>query len=83
MRYFLCLFVTFCFATLISGYTTNSKVIAAEEKSMEKDPVCSMEVSKDKALKADHEGKTYYFCSTTCEEAFKKNPSKYLKGNGK
>ncbi|MBI5678165.1 MAG: YHS domain-containing protein [Planctomycetes bacterium] len=43
------------------------------------DHVCGMEVHKDKALKLEHDGKTYYFCSKNCEETFKKEPSKYLK----
>ena len=58
-------------------------VSAAEEETKKKDtgkdPVCGMEVNKDKAVKLEHGGKTYYFCSTMCEETFKKDPSKYLK----
>ncbi|MCF6156946.1 MAG: YHS domain-containing protein [Candidatus Brocadia sp.] len=38
-----------------------------------------MEVNKDKAIKLEHDGKAYYFCSKMCEETFKKDPSKYLK----
>ncbi len=43
------------------------------------DPVCGM-VVKEETAKAtyDYKGKNYYFCSTTCEEEFKKNPEKYL-----
>jgi len=29
--------------------------------------------------KIEHEGRLVYFCSKACEEAFKKNPKKYLK----
>ncbi|OHC07169.1 MAG: hypothetical protein A3J92_07765 [Planctomycetes bacterium RIFOXYC2_FULL_41_27] len=61
----------------------NSNVIADEKKTAEKttvkDYVCGMVVNTDKALKAEHDGKTYYFCSKHCEETFKKDPSKYLK----
>jgi len=43
-----------------------------------KDPVCSMQVNKRTAqYKADFNGKTYYFCSSACEAAFKKNPEMY------
>ncbi|MCW4033554.1 MAG: YHS domain-containing protein [Candidatus Bathyarchaeota archaeon] len=46
---------------------------------MVKDPVCGMEVDEAKAdLKYDHEGKTYYFCNTNCQENFKKNPKQYI-----
>lgn len=45
---------------------------------MAKDPVCGMEVEEGKAAgTAIHEGKTYYFCSTSCKAAFEKSPGKY------
>ena len=34
------------------------------------DPVCGMKVDRDKALIKDVDGETYYFCSTTCLQAF-------------
>jgi Cu+-exporting ATPase len=44
------------------------------------DPVCGMEVEiGDSALRATHEGKTYYFCSPSCGERFVANPSIYLR----
>lgn len=49
------------------------------------DPVCGMTVDPAKAgaLKSEHEGKTYYFCSPTCKESFDKDPHGYLsKGTG-
>ena len=43
------------------------------------DPVCGMTVKKAEAKATfDHMGKTYYFCSTGCKEAFAKDPAKYL-----
>lgn len=42
-----------------------------------KDPVCGMDVDPAKALKADHKGKTYYFCSKHCQEKFQKDPAQY------
>ena len=39
------------------------------------DPVCGMRIPKEKAVaRSTYEGKTYYFCSKTCQEKFKKNP---------
>ena len=44
----------------------------------EKDPVCGMTVDpKSAAGKLDHAGKTYYFCSSSCQQKFKANPSQY------
>lgn len=83
MKRILYLLSVLSFAVIISGYVMNSNIRADEKKAAEKttakDLVCGMDVDKDKALKADHDGKTYYFCSKHCEETFKKDPSKYLK----
>jgi RND family efflux transporter MFP subunit len=45
----------------------------------EKDPVCGMEVDPKapNSIKAQHGGKTYYFCSDYCKKAFEANPGKY------
>ena len=45
---------------------------------MEKDPVCGMEIDKEKAAAhQEHEGKTYYFCSASCSNKFKASPQEY------
>jgi len=44
-----------------------------------KDPVCNMEVDEATAPKAEHKGKTYYFCCDPCKDAFDKEPDKYVK----
>jgi adenylate cyclase len=42
------------------------------------DPVCGMRIdSDDAAATAVHEGKTYYFCSQACHEAFVADPASY------
>jgi Cu+-exporting ATPase len=44
-----------------------------------KDPVCGMTVVPEKAAgQAEHEGRTYYFCSKGCVAKFEKEPQKYL-----
>ena len=44
-----------------------------------KDPVCGMTVAPEKAAgKAEHAGKTYYFCSKGCAERFSDDPEKFL-----
>jgi Cu+-exporting ATPase len=45
---------------------------------MAKDPVCGMSVDEQSAAgTSEYQGKTYYFCSTSCKEAFDKEPEKY------
>ncbi len=46
---------------------------------MAKDPVCGMNVDEKKAAKISYKGKTYYFCSATCQFAFEKNPKQFAK----
>jgi P-type Cu+ transporter len=42
------------------------------------DPVCGMEVkAKDVENRSQHQGSTYYFCSSVCKEQFEANPDKY------
>ena len=44
-----------------------------------KDPVCGMEVSPESAAGiSELHGKTYYFCSLECKEAFDQEPERYL-----
>jgi YHS domain-containing protein len=49
------------------------------EETMAVDPVCGMEVAKDKAVTYEYEGKTYYFCSETCRDQFAADPMAYMK----
>ncbi|MEM3518589.1 MAG: copper-translocating P-type ATPase [Nitrososphaerales archaeon] len=53
---------------------------ALKEEQMVTDPVCGMKIdSKTAYSKIEYKEKLIYFCSKACEEAFKKNPKKYLK----
>ena len=48
------------------------------------DPVCGMVVQPDTAAGSDeYQGKTYWFCSTSCLQRFKKDPVSYLSGAAK
>jgi Cu+-exporting ATPase len=48
------------------------------------DPVCGMSVDPHTAtLKAEHAGRTYYFCSAGCRSKFLENPVKYLNKDSK
>ncbi len=45
-----------------------------------RDPVCNMRCDKDKATgQVEYQGKTYHFCSDSCQRAFEKNPEQYVK----
>ena len=44
-----------------------------------RDPVCGTEIAPDKAAaRLDHEGTTYYFCSTKCHDRFVAEPGRYV-----
>ncbi len=46
---------------------------------MAKDPVCGMEVDEKKAAATfAYQGKTYFFCATSCKATFVKAPEKYV-----
>jgi Cu+-exporting ATPase len=68
-------------ATMPNHRTGGLSVLPAEQK--EKDPVCGMTVDPKKAAgKFEHQGKTYFFCSTRCAERFAKEPDKFLAAPG-
>jgi YHS domain-containing protein len=46
------------------------------------DPVCGMQVDKAKALTAEYEGHTYYFCSEHCRHEFEQDPDQYAGKSG-
>jgi P-type Cu+ transporter len=47
--------------------------------SMARDPVCGMSVDPASAkYRTEHDGTTYYFCSTKCQAKFIAEPAKYL-----
>ncbi|WAC27432.1 heavy metal translocating P-type ATPase [Ancylobacter sp. SL191] len=48
---------------------------------MAKDPVCGMDVDPHTAQhRAEHGGRTYYFCCNGCRTKFAADPGKYLEG---
>lgn len=48
-----------------------------------RDPVCGMNVESGKAVKAEYNGETYYFCCSRCQQAFEKGPEEYLGARAK
>ena len=46
---------------------------------MAKDPICGMEVNESQpAASLEYKGQKFYFCASSCYEAFEKNPAKYV-----
>ena len=60
----------------VSGLAQAKK---AEKPEKAKDPVCGLMVDKDPKLSMSYKGETYYFCSKTDLDEFRKNPEKYVK----
>ena len=44
---------------------------------MTKDPVCRMELDEDDALETAYGDRVYYFCSESCLDRFRANPTRY------
>jgi demethylmenaquinone methyltransferase/2-methoxy-6-polyprenyl-1,4-benzoquinol methylase len=69
-------FREYYFGTLFLCY--GEKGLGEGEGQMSKDPVCGMELQERKAAAtSSYAGRTYYFCSKGCKEAFDKEPQKY------
>ncbi len=50
---------------------------------MAKDPVCGMEVDEKKAAATSaYQGKTYFFCDSSCKMTFLKDPETYVPAKG-
>jgi YHS domain-containing protein len=42
------------------------------------DPVCGMQIEEAEAAgQTEHDGRTYYFCSTACKDRFEASPEEY------
>ena len=55
---------------------TRSKATMADKT---KDPVCGMQVDKEKAVaKSNYQGKEYCFCAEGCKRKFDTNPEAYV-----
>jgi P-type Cu+ transporter len=56
----------------------------AEQKVMERDPVCGMQVDPASArAKSEYGGRTYFFCCAGCAKKFEATPEQYLKPQAK
>jgi Cu+-exporting ATPase len=60
--------------------TPGASESAAKQQTEATDPVCGLKVDPKTAPNAQHQGRTYYFCSAQHQQLFSKNPAKYLPG---
>ena len=51
-------------------------------KTVTTDPVCGMEVEESSALRAEHDGVTYLFCSENCRWRFLRDPGEFTGDEG-
>ena len=52
-----------------------SMLAMTKETSSTKDPICGMTVDEATALRAERNGKTFYFCGNHCRETFLTAPA--------
>jgi len=66
---------------LIDSESRLEMAAAGMQQALSKDPVCGVDVSMTKAVKAglktNHGGKTYYFDSVQCKQQFEKDPKRF------
>src|SRR5258707_15736188 len=56
----------------------SSANLAEAPSRLAKDPVCGMSVDPATKHRAEHDGKTVFFCSSRCREKFAADPARYL-----
>jgi Cu+-exporting ATPase len=66
-------------AVLLASTSGIAQAKRGEKAEKAKDPVCGLMVDKNPELSANYKGETYYFCTKTDLEQFKKAPEKYVK----
>lgn len=67
--------------TFLLDSEARMRAAAAGAVAPETDPVCGMDVDREKAVQAQRtataQGRTYYFCSDQCRKDFEKDPGRY------
>ena len=65
---------------VVAGECCGTKKASAAEKVETKCVACGKAISdKDKSVKVEHGGKTFYLCCEVCAEKFKKDPGECMK----
>jgi YHS domain-containing protein len=71
---------------LIDSESRMKTAVGSMTSPRSKDPICGMEVdeaaARSEGRTGEFNGRTYFFCSPRCKEAFEKDPSSSLKDRG-
>ncbi len=62
----------------VDAYTQLESMGAIRGAAVYTDRVCGMQVWGDAALRVEHDGKTFYFCSHACMTRFQADPRTYI-----
>lgn len=60
--------------------TENDRPDLADSTPLATDPVCGMQVQRGTALRTEHDGQEYFFCSASCKERFLADPQGFEVG---
>ena len=68
-----------CGAHMMGGHGHGRHGGHGDTEGATKDPVCGMTVDRQKSTAAStYQGKTHYFCSSSCRDKFENAPEKYV-----
>ena len=62
------------------GHSVKSRGCVPRRMALVKDPICGMMIESTKAAgNSAFQGKTFYFCSSSCKRTFDKDPAKWAR----
>ena len=56
----------------------NKGNFGTRETHEKRDPVCGMPVAEHTGFHSSHGGKDFYFCGSTCQQSFQREPGRYI-----
>jgi uncharacterized protein len=72
--------VDYKLALNVAGVIVFAALVALTARRGATDPVCGMKIDRARAVRAEHSGRTVFFCSQRCRDAFEAHPSRYREG---
>jgi voltage-gated potassium channel len=61
----------------VNCYSMGARIMVGRAQRIERDPVCGGDLNGMTLFSAEHEGRTFHFCSSECREAFKLHPERF------
>ena len=61
----------------VNCYRMGARMMVGRARRVESDPVCGADLNGLTLFDAEHEGRTYHFCSSECRDAFKAHPERF------